>query len=149
MISKEEILKHCFDLVGLRIAEVEFAIRDADDALANDTKSSAGDKYETSREMVQQDINRYQKQLVVAQQDLATLEKIDAFKKFERIGLGSLVKTNVGSYFLSISIGQLKINGYSIYAISPASPLGQVLLGKSIGETIHFNSKEQQIMAID
>lgn len=149
MISKEEVLKYCTTVVDQRIAEVEFAIKDADDALANDTKSSAGDKYETSREMVQQDINRYQKQLTLAQNDLSTLQKIDSLKQNERIGLGSLVQTNMGLYFISISIGLLKIDGESIYAISPVSPLGQILMGKSAGETITFNNKEQELLSVN
>lgn len=148
MITKEEIITCCFESVSKRIHEVEFAIKDADDALANDTKSSAGDKYETSREMVQQDINRYQKQLVLANSDLEVLQKIEGLKSLPRIGLGSLVRTDIGLYFISISIGLLKIDQYSIFVISPLSPIGQILMGKATGDTITFNTKTQKVLDI-
>lgn len=149
MINKEELLKYCIESVGKRIEEVDLAIKDADAALADDTKSSAGDKYETSREMVQQDLNRYQNQLVVANKDLELLKKIDVSKSFERIGIGSLVQTNVGVYFIAISIGLIKVDGTSIFVISSASPIGQVLMGKSKGDQIVFNNKSQEILVVD
>lgn len=148
MIAKEEVIKACIQLVNGRIGEVEAALKDADDALANDTKSSAGDKYETSREMVQQDINRYQKQLSLAQNDANVLQKIDLSQSLSMVVTGSLVQTDVGFYFVSISIGLVKVADKSIYVISPLSPLGQLLIGKSVGETISFNNKEQKIIGI-
>lgn len=148
MLTKEQIINTCIDSVNLRIHEVEFAIKDADQALADDTKSSAGDKYETSREMVQQDITRYQKQLTLANSDLDILQKIDSSNAAERVGLGSLVLTDVGLYFISISIGLLKIENNSIYVISPLSPIGQVLIGKKVGDIINFNNREQKVIKV-
>lgn len=148
MISKEEILVHCVNSVEQRIKEVTFAIKDADDALANDTKSSAGDKYETSREMVQQDIDRYQKQLVIANNDLDVLKKIDLNYKSQRVALGSLVQTDLGIYFISISIGLAKLDTQNVFVISPQSPIGQILIGKTIGDKIIFNAKTQVILDI-
>lgn len=148
MLTKEEIINTCLGSVTLRINEVEFAIKDADQALADDTKSSAGDKYETSREMVQQDITRYQKQLVIANADRDVLQKIDPLRLNERIGLGSVVLTDLGLYFISISIGLLKIKDQNIYVISPLSPIGQVLMGKTKGDEINFNGKTQKIVTV-
>lgn len=149
MISKTEVLKYCFDSVNKRITEVNLAINDADAALADDTKSSAGDKYETSREMVQQDLNRYQNQLALANNDVEVLQKLESITSSERIGLGSLVQTNVGLYFIAISIGLLKIENTNVFVISPASPIGQILIGKSKGEKITFNNNAQQILSIE
>ncbi|MCI0921955.1 GreA/GreB family elongation factor [Sphingobacterium rhinopitheci] len=148
MLTKEEIIDSCLASVTRRINEVEFAIKDADQALADDTKSSAGDKYETSREMVQQDITRYQKQLAIANTDRDVLQKIDPLKSNERIGLGSVVRTDAGLYFISISIGLLKIQSQNIYVISPLSPIGQELIGKSKGDEIHFNGKTQKVISV-
>ncbi len=148
MITKKEILDYCLNSVLKRIEEVELALADADSSLADDTKSSAGDKYETSREMIQQDINRYQSQLAVANKDLDILNKIDHIQTFDHIGLGSLIQTDLGIYFISISIGLIKIGQDNIFVISPISPIGSVLIGKKVGDIISFNNKEQKIVNI-
>lgn len=147
-MTKEDILAHCLTSVAQRIQEVTFAIKDADQALADDTKSSAGDKYETSREMVQQDISRYQKQLAVANVDLQVLQKIEPLQSSEHVRIGSLVATDKGLYFISISIGLVKVANNSVFVISSVSPIGQVLMGKGVGDTFTFNNIQQQIVTI-
>jgi len=108
------------------------AIASADQSLQDETKSSAGDKYETSREMIQQDLNRYQQQLAVAQQDRAALEKLD-LTPAKHVSTGGLVKTDTAVYFVASSVGLVKLEGVSVFVISPKSPIGQLLLGKSVG----------------
>jgi hypothetical protein len=55
---KEELYKHCINYVHNCIDTAQKAIDDAVESANDDTKSSAGDKYETGREMMQQDIDR-------------------------------------------------------------------------------------------
>lgn len=149
IINKEQVLTLCFKSVHERIAQIEIAIHDANISITEDTKSSAGDKYETSREMIQQDLNRYQQQFLVANQDLAVLHKIvENPSDSPLIGVGSLIKTDVGIYYLSISIGALKIENSTIYVLSASSPIGKVLIGKKTGDSIQFNGKEQKILAV-
>lgn len=149
MISKSQLLEECLNNVHRRIDDIKAALKDADEALSNDTKSSAGDKYETTREMIQQDINRYQKQLVLAENDLSTLLHINLVNIGKRVISGTLVSTNLGQYFICISIGLLKVNNNTIYVISPASPLGQLLLGKKVGDLIKFNGNEHTIISLE
>lgn len=133
-----------------RITMIESAMESARDSSNDDTKSSAGDKYETSREMIQQDINRYQKQQLEAHKDLQQLTNIaqlnDRASAFCK--LGSLVKTNKGLYFLAISIGAITYQDSTVFVISPASPIGQLLLGKKVGDGFLFNKIVQEIEAI-
>ena len=63
---KEKLLKKCFEAVDERIKSAENAIISAKEASQDDTKSSAGDKYETTREMMQQEISRNEAQLYEA-----------------------------------------------------------------------------------
>lgn len=149
MISKSQLLEECLNIVHRRIDDIKAGLRDADEALANDTKSSAGDKYETSREMVQQDINRYQKQLALAENDQTILLNTNLVNKGKLVVPGTLVSTNLGLYFICISIGVLKMNDTTIYVISPASPLGQLLLGKKVGDVVKFNGNEHTIISLE
>lgn len=149
-MNKEQILELCFKSVNERIAQIEIAINDANISITEDTKSSAGDKYETSREMIQQDLNRYQQQLLVANQDLAVLNKIKENPSDSPIiAVGSLITTDLGIYYLSISLGAIKVEKNTIFVLSANSPMGKVLLGKKAGECIQFNGKEQKIVNVN
>ncbi|WP_312189432.1 3-oxoacyl-ACP synthase [Sphingobacterium sp.] len=134
-----------------RITMIESALETARDSSNDDTKSSAGDKYETSREMIQQDINRYQKQLVEAKKDLQQLISIESTIGDDTpdfIRLGSLIQTSTGLYLIAISIGALKVRDTNVFVISPASPIGQLLIGKKIGDSFIFNKLNSNIQAI-
>lgn len=149
MILKTELIAYCNTVVEQRVKEIDAALTDANSSIFSDTKSSAGDKYETSREMIQQDINRYQKQLLLAQQDLAILDQIKSTKPTDYISNGSLVETTLGKYFISISMGACKFKNTAIFIISSVSPIGQLLMGKKKGDIILFNGKQQTILTVE
>ncbi|CAM3464718.1 hypothetical protein [Sphingobacterium prati] len=144
---KKNILEVALGRTNDRIAMIESALETARDSSNDDTKSSAGDKYETSREMIQQDINRYQGQLLEANKDLMQLTNIFSAIGVETdfVKLGSLVKTNLGLYFIATSIGALKINDKNVFVVSAGSPIGQLLLGKKCGDSFLFNRLNQTI----
>src|SRR5215217_2144052 len=137
---KETLYQLCLDFIEQRIQTAEVALAQAREASNDDTKSSAGDKYETSREMLQQDIDRNKRLLIDAQDNLRVLQAIDTHASDSDIARhGSVVYTNHGTFYLSVSAGQLTAEGKSIFAISPASPIGKLLLNKKKDDTFEFN----------
>lgn len=138
---KKDCYQACFAFITARIANIKHAIEQAQQASADDTKSSAGDKYETTREMMQQEIDRNQRQLMEAGQQLQLLKQLENVGTAEKIKVGSLVLTNQGWFYLSISAGELKADGKGFFAISQASPIGKLLLAKSVGTNFIFNGK--------
>ncbi len=147
---KREVLNIGLQRTQERITMIESALETARDSSNDDTKSSAGDKYETSREMIQQDINRYQKQLLEANKDLQQLINIESVIQdvTDVARLGTLVQTNVGLYLVATSIGVVKIGANNIFVISPASPIGQLLIGRKNGDSFIFNNVNQKVIAI-
>lgn len=140
-MDKEKILEACFEIVNKRITEIQFAIRDANNSIAEDTKSSAGDKYEIGREMIQQDLNRFQQQLLLANEDAQLLERLRHSKGTEMVTVGSLVGTDRKIwYFISVSIGRLALYP-DVYAVSAKSPIGKLFLGKEVGNHVDFNNQ--------
>ena len=113
----------------------------------NDTKSSMGDKYETSREMLQQEINNLQTQLngIVLQQK--TLNSITT-KTNTTAEKGALVKTDKGIFYISVSLGEIMMENQKIICISTEAPLAKAMIGKSEGEMISLNSIQQKIEKI-
>jgi len=130
-----------------RINDINAAKATAQDAILNDTKSSMGDKYETSREMAQQELNRLQNQLQQAEADLEKLKNLN-LNPTQLVSLGSIVLTKQFDYFISISIGPLKIEDKTIMVISKESPIGSLLMGKKVGDQVPFNDKILEVVQI-
>lgn len=148
MNIKEELLKKCHQFVNNRLQNIEETISSNQTALQSETKSSAGDKHETGRAMLQLEMEKAGQQLANVQQMKETLAKIDVTNKSTSAHLGSLVKTNTGNYFLSVSAGQLKVDNELYFAVSVSSPIGKLLLGKSVNEQVMFNSKNIKLLSI-
>lgn len=137
----------CQEKNEARLQEIMYAMAQAQEAIESDTKSSAGDKYETSREMIQQDLNRYQQQLIQAKKDAVVLQKIELEPKPE-VSLGSLVVTDQANYFIAISLGKQQIGDMDYMIISASSPIGQLLIEQELGYTLHFNGLKQRIVGV-
>jgi hypothetical protein len=125
--------------VNKRLYNIENVISSNQKALQSETKSSAGDKHETGRAMLQLEIEKAGQQLSGITQMKAVLSKIDISKTSKNACLGSLIFTDKARYFLSISAGQLVVADKSYFAISVASPIGKLLLGKQEKDAISFN----------
>ncbi|CAM1362176.1 3-oxoacyl-ACP synthase [Tenacibaculum xiamenense] len=138
---KEELYNQCIEYVNKRLQTIENTIESNKRALQSETKSSAGDKHETGRAMLQLEMEKAGQQLQGIRVMKETLAKIDIKKKSETSCLGSIIKTNLGTYFLSISAGQIKFSNKVYFAVSVSSPIGSLLLGKKINESVNFNGK--------
>ena len=147
MDIKNALYKICLESNKARLSEINHAIEQSQDAIVNDTKSSAGDKYETTREMIQQDLNRYQDQLKQAKMDQRLLQQIDLGLK-SKVALGAIVQTDKGLYFIAISLGRISVEGDTYMIVSPSSPIGALLLTNGPGDTIMFNRMSQTILKV-
>ncbi len=126
----------------------ELAIQEAQKSSTDDTKSSAGDKYETGREMAQQETNRNLAQLNEANKLMVALNRISATGVSARAEPGSVITTNNGNFYLAISAGSLQAGGKTYFAVSPASPVGLKLAGKLAGESFSLNGKSYTIESV-
>lgn len=138
---KEELHRLCLEYVNERINTAQQAINAARESANDDTKSSAGDKYETGREMMQQEIDRNRRQLEETKKLKLLLDQIDPLKSTDTVQNGSLVITNYGKFYISISRGQILLKGSHYFAISAVSPIGVMLMKKKRGSVFDFNGK--------
>ncbi|MDO6736548.1 3-oxoacyl-ACP synthase [Wenyingzhuangia sp. 2_MG-2023] len=144
-VSKQEILQECIRLIDGKLQQIQNAIQDYQEDLNSETKSSAGDKHETGRAMLQLEMEKLgqQYQTVLTQKNV--LQKIDVSVK-KKAQVGSLVGTTSGlNYFLATSVGQIVVAEKSIMVVSINSPIGKLILGKQKGAIFVFNSKENEI----
>ncbi len=138
---KDELRRFCESYAGDRIGRIQNNIKSINDSLKSETKSSAGDKHETGRAMIQLEREKLGHQLYEAEKMRQTLAGITSLPSRTNIGQGSLVITTEGVYYISISAGAFKKGAAQIYCISSLSPIGKKLFGKSKGHCFDFNQK--------
>ncbi|AOW21082.1 3-oxoacyl-ACP synthase [Urechidicola croceus] len=142
MNIKETLYNYCESFVNNKLQTIENTIKSNQEALGSETKSSAGDKHETGRAMLQLEMEKAGQQLQEVNHMMAVLKKVKITEASEIIRLGSVVKTNIADYFIAISAGKIEIENATYYAISPQSPIGKLLIGKEKKEKIIFNNNE-------
>lgn len=145
---KQKLFNLCMEAVLGRIGSIRSIITVTQAAASEETKSSAGDKYETGRAMAQLEIEKLGTQLEEALRAKEVLEKIKVSADHTIVQTGSVVTTSQGNFFISISAGPFEVEGNSYYPVSAASPIGHLLLGKKAGDTYSFRGKEARVLNV-
>lgn len=139
-LLKAELYEHCVAFVESRLDTIKTLITDIEVALQSETKSSAGDKHETGRAMMQLEREKAGNQLAEILKTKSVLERIQMPLESNRIGMGSLVYTTQSNYFISISAGKIDIENQTFFAISPNTPIGLLLMGKAKDDEVQFRN---------
>ena len=145
---KQTLHALCLVYIEERIKVANQAIQFAQASANEETKSSAGDKYETGRAMAQLEIEKNSMQLADAQKLKQLQLQLDPTKITDTIQAGSLAITNQGRFYISIPAGQFTIEGETYFAVSPSSPIAQKLLGLKKGDQFSFNNKEFAVLQV-
>ena len=147
-LLKQKVHDHFKKIINDKVFSLQKTLQDLIDSTRNETKSSAGDKYETTRAMLQIEQDNVKKQLQQAYEQKAAFEKVDLNTSTEIIKKGNLVKTDKGYFFVSTSLGKINVDGFLVRAISPESPLGSKLIGLKISETASVNGMSYTVQSI-
>jgi transcription elongation GreA/GreB family factor len=112
------------------------------ESILEEEKNSAGDKYETSRETITQDLNTIEKQIKQSKIDLDELYRLQAIKDTPvSVQEGALIRLGADWFLLAISIGQVNVEDTKVFLMSKNSPLGELLIGKKKKEQVNFRGK--------
>ncbi len=149
MTFKQKIKSHYQNLLSEKINEFRFMISDLAQDAQNDAKGSAGDKHEIALSMMHLEQEKLNQKLaeIIAQKNV--VDKIDADAIHTKVALGSLVQTNEMLFYISAALPKIQLENKTIIAVSPQSPLGSQLMGKSLGDEILINTNRFQIKAIE
>ena len=145
---KERLYSQCSDFIDVRFQTIQNTISEIQESLLSETKSSAGDKHETGRAMLQLEREKAGNQLAEIQKTKEVLSKIDITKSLKTTGLGSVVYTTNANYFIAISAGQLEVDNNKFYAISNQTPIAKLLLGKHVDDTFNFRNEVYKIIEL-
>ncbi len=147
-MDKVMIYKSTLEALNNKINDLRLILQESYPSMFDDSKSSAGDKHETALAMAQLEQEKLTKQLNILLLQEASMKVIDPTLKHQKITIGSLVETNKGWYYFSISLGQLICQNNAFFALSLEAPLGQIMRGKVAGEQVTFNGMITEIIGV-
>jgi len=148
MELKQKLYMQCVQFCNKRLETIRNSIEEIQESLTSETKSSAGDKHETGRAMLQLEREKAGNQLAETQKLQELLSKIDASKISKMASLGSLVFTTQANYFIAISAGEIVVENEKYFAISPNTAIGKLLIGKEVGDVMTFSENEFKVVAV-
>lgn len=148
MINRDLIFQEVKSQIKLEVEESKNYLDGLVDSRNNDTKSSAGDKYETGRSMMQQEIDRAEDRLQQLKIQFNELERLSDIGVAHNCQQGSIVVLGDDLLLLGPAIGKIEIQEYIVFCISMGSPLGRLLAGKKEGDEVQYRGKQTLISKI-
>ena len=145
---KKELQHHCISILEKRIAVAGEAMKQAQESANSEEKSSAGDKYETSRAMGQLTRDMNAKQLEEAQRDLAFVSNLSPDKLFDSAQPGSVVVCDGVIFFISLGLGIIDIQNKKVVMLSPAAPIAMEMAEKKAGDSFEFRGNRTKILEV-
>jgi len=140
LINKIELLSFISALIDTHISNSEEIINSIEESIHSETKSTAGDKHDTTRELLHQERDKaaqnYNNQLLKRR----TLIQLNNHQYSKKVGFGSLLHTNKGWVFIGLSLGNIQFGNEEVLCISPISPFAKALEGAVQEECVEFNS---------
>ena len=148
LLFKQKVIQRSYQLILDKLNEFEVTERSAQESASNDTKSSMGDKHETSREILQQEREMNGRRMAESIRQKEEIERILPNHEFTQIQSGTLAETGLGWFFFSTALGFVHVDNVKVAVVSMASPIGQSLKGMKAGDTILFQGKSILIKKI-
>ncbi|WP_421892979.1 3-oxoacyl-ACP synthase [Marinoscillum sp.] len=144
---KKKVHEVCMTLIQSRVDALNQELKGFQAAANEESKSSAGDKYETGRAMMHLEKEKVASQLNQVLKQQKVLRELHSERKSEEAELGSLLSTDQGLFYISISLGLIQ-TPEAVFGISPVAPLGTAFLGKKTGDVVSFNGKSYKINGV-
>jgi transcription elongation GreA/GreB family factor len=145
---KHKILRYYLQQVEDKLDAFRDMITALTEGAANDAKGSAGDKHETALSMMHLEQEKLNHKIAEFLEQKGILEKINPDAVTTKVALGSLVKANGLYLFVSSALPKISIEGISVIALSPQSPLGNKMMGMGVGDTFEVNGTKYILEAI-
>lgn len=147
-LTKEAVYAFVQEELNSRVVTIQSSLRSHKEGLLSESKSSAGDKHNTSRAMMHLEEEKLNKQLAQFGQLKKVLHSVNPSKVDQDVTLGSLIETNKGWLFLAVPLGNLTVMNMDLMAVSLASPIGQALKGKKSGDEVKFQGTVWKLISV-
>ena len=138
MLTKSEVIAELDRQLLRKLSYLNTSLKQAIDSRNSDTKSSAGDKFETSREMAQIEIHKIENEILKTQQFITDLFSKDI----------QFIITDKGTFLISIPFGKLMVSGTEVFCISNSAPITKQLVNTEISANFEYRGVTYNILDI-
>lgn len=145
---KEKLLAQIRNILEEKYALAKANFESVRESLDSEGKSTAGDKHETGRAMVQMELEQAGKIIRECEEMIHLFQKIMP-AAHKTIGPGSLIYTDSGTFFISVPLGKIVRDNSEVFCIGTQAPLYQHFSGKKAGERVNFGKQSYLIMEVE
>lgn len=145
---KQKLINTCLEIIQEKLSNLDSELDIIQQSANEETKSSAGDKYETGRAMLMLEKEKFLGQKEQLFNQIKPLKSIDPRKKCNKVELGSIVSTSGSTYFIAAGIGEVVVENETILVISALAPIAQRMLDGAEGEEFEFNKTRFTIISV-
>lgn len=144
---KDQVRQCAQTFIQKKLQQLEQAQAILKEDLQSASKSSAGDKHETSRAMMHLEQEKLGKQ---EQQWLAQRQVLNALpqKPLSTVAPGALVQLEEQLYFIGPALGALPVANKNVFCLSGGAPLARAMMGKAPGERVSLGQKTLALTAL-
>ncbi|MEO6000855.1 MAG: hypothetical protein ABIN89_28670 [Chitinophagaceae bacterium] len=145
---KNKLKQLCHSIIEQRITTTKTAIEEAQQTANLEGKSSAGDKYETSRAMGHLEKDMQSRQLAAHLKEMASLHSVNIEPIYETPSTGAFIQCTHISFFIACGLGKQMLEGNPVIFLSPYAPLAKSLSLKKKGDSIDFSGIQNIIIDV-
>ena len=141
MIFKEKIIESVHQSLSAKVNEMNGQLASIREDAGLEGKSSMGDKYETTKEMLKQEEKKVATQLELCYKQLSIVTN-QKLKTYKHVEAGTLIRSGNMYFMILIGIGKITVVNKDVFIVSAIAPISKSLLGKKTGDKFTFNKKE-------
>ena len=138
MLTKSVVIAELNKQLLIKLSYLTTNLKQAIHSRNSDTKSSAGDKFETSREMAQIEIQKIETEISKTQQFFTDLAS----------KASQLIITDKGAFLISIPFGKVMVNTTEVFCISNSAPITKQLVNTEISANFEYRGVTYNILDI-
>jgi hypothetical protein len=138
VLTKSAVIDELDSQLLRKLSYLNTSLNQAIDSRNSDTKSSAGDKFETSREMAQIEIHKIETEILKTQQFITDLAS----------KASQLIITDKGAFLISIPFGKVMVNTTEVFCISNSAPITKQLVNTEISANFEYRGVTYNILDI-
>ena len=138
MLTKSGVIAELDKQLQTKLSYLTTNLQQAIYSRNSDTKSSAGDKFETSREMAQIEIHKIETEISKTQQFIT-----DLFSKVTQF-----IITDKGAFLVSIPFGKLMVKDTAVFCISNTAPITNPLINTKVSDNFDYGGVAYNVLDI-
>ena len=149
VLNRREVAEALAAAMEFGLARARTAFEELQTSLEGESKSTAGDKHETGRAIVQMEMEQAAARLSRVEGMMRQWHALEPLRGREQVRPGAIVSTDQGGFILGVAWGKFEGPGDATWrAISSDAPLAQAMQSLGPGDTVEFRGRMWHIISV-